>query len=178
MDRARRASLLCCIAALLTACAADAPSVETIKPARRDRVPFTDYAIAGTHLFLHRDLGDSQCNDCESRSYVEGESLLGEPLPTVKVFLMAGRLEAADLARRAMDILLSRAGEPVLTAPGPDANCHEEPPVCALIAPPKIEGDTLSFWINEGEMSPTLTRVEVDLNTADVKRTRGADLAH
>lgn len=159
-------------------CAGDAPPVETLPRPRSARVPFTDYAIAGTHLFLHQDLGDAQCLDCESRSYVEGESLLGEPLTTVRLFQMCGRLEPAELARRAMDILLSRVGEPVLDGPPAGDACHGEPKACSLVAAPKIEEDSLAFWIYEGEMSPVLVLVEVDLVTADVKRTRGIDVAN
>lgn len=159
-------------------CAGDAPPVETLPRPRTARVPFTEYAIAGTHLFLHQDLGDAQCQDCESRSYVEGESLLGEPLTTVKLFQMCGRLEPAELARRAMDILLSRVGQPVLDAPPVGDACHGDPRPCTLVTPPKIEADTLAFWIYEGEMAPMLVLVEVDLTTADVKRTRGADVAN
>lgn len=165
------------LACAVAGCAADAPPVDTLAPSRKARVAFTDYAIAGAHLFLHQDLGDAQCNDCESRSYVEGESLLGEPLTTVKLFQMCGRLEPAELARRAMDILLSRVGQPVLDKPESGDACHGDERVCSLVAPPKIDGDTLSFWIHEGEMNPALVFVEVDLTTADVKRTRGADVA-
>lgn len=176
LARATLAAALLASTALLGACAADAPSVETLPPPRKMRVPFTDYAIAGTHLFVHTDVGDAQCHDCESRSYVEGENLLGEPLTTARLFQMAGRLEPPELARRAMDILLGRVGQPVLDKPGPDA-CHDEEKVCALVVPPKIEGSSLSFWIDEGEMHPMLVLVEVDLDSAEVKRTRGADLA-
>lgn len=181
------ATLLFGVSTAGSGCAADAPPVDTLPPPRKMRVQFNDYAIAGTHLFLHRDFGDAQCEDCEPRSYIEGEDLLGEPITTARLFEMAARpassdperrwLEAPDLARRAMDILLGRVGEPVLDEPGPDANCREAEDVCALIAPPKIDGDKLSFWIHEGATKPTLTLVEVDLNSGEVKRTHGADLA-
>lgn len=173
--------------ATLVGCAADAPSVDTLPPARKMRLQFTDYAIAGTHLFVHKDFGDAQCLDCESRSYIEGEDLLGEPITTARLFQMSVKadsasaeqrwLEAPEVARRAMDILLSRLGEPVLDKPGRENGCVDAEEVCALIAPAKLEGDAVTFWINEGSMHPTLTRVEVDLNTAEVKRTPAKDLA-
>jgi hypothetical protein len=165
------------LALFVAACGADAPSTSTLPPPKTARVPFSDYQIAGAHLFLHQDLRDAQCDDCESRSYVEGESLIGDPLPTEKLFLMAGRLDAPDLARRAMDILLSRVGEEILGSDPKGSTCMEKPDLCDLVAPPKIEGDKLTFWINEGAMHPRLTRVDVDLNTAEVTRTSASEVA-
>lgn len=133
--------------------------------------PFARWQVSG--LTLSR-----RCESVpdDSRCWVVGEES-GRELTGAELFVRAAdpTLAAVELARRAEDTIFQESGaEPV--PPGGGARLFVTAEEDALVRAPAIEDGRLVYFRMDGEMSPRLERVSIELATGAVTRTSASDL--
>lgn len=148
------------------ACGSGAPSGPSTGPggATTEEQPFATWSEAGVTLTV-RCMAIPDRSTCSVIGRDEhGTEIAGATLLT----RMAARdLPPEELARRSEALLFGEAGaEPVLLGTGPHTSVSPEEE--SVLASPSREGDVLTYFRMEGEMSPTLMRVRVDLAAGTV----------
>jgi hypothetical protein len=133
--------------------------------------PFTEWGVAG--LTLTR-----QCESVpdDSRCWVTGVDGDGHALDGAALFVRAAAepgVTPAEMARRAECTLFDEAGaEPV--APGLGERRFVSAAEDAVVTAPAVESGRLVYFRMDGEMSPTLQRVVIELASGTVVERRPA----
>lgn len=133
--------------------------------------PFTRWQVTG--LTLSR-----RCESVpdDSRCWVVGEEG-GRELTGAELFVRAAdpTLAPGELARRAEDTIFQESGaEPV--PPGGGARLFVTAEEDAVVRAPRIEAGRLVYFRMDGEMSPRLEQVSIELESGAVTRTSASDL--
>lgn len=146
------------------------PSVLRERAANEEIVPYDGFTIAGLRLFRA-----SGAVPDHGWSYIVGVDRDGALVEREALMARLGPLDPETFAVRAIAILLREEGQrPLLPT-------DERPQFVSeagfeVVTAPRREGDTIIFFVMEGEMSPRLVEVRVDATTYAVTQRSGDDV--
>jgi hypothetical protein len=178
-SRARIAAMRHAIGAfvLLVACVANADGTPAAlekrypKPYTTER--FTGYTISGLTLWhvqgpsVPDRNGDSLVVGVDARGgLVEGQELYRRAVPG---------LPPADCARRAVEMLMAGHGRAIDPAVDKPIFSREE---WTLVKAPEIAGGVLTFFTYQGEMAPSVVRIQVTQATGELARRPAGWILH